>query len=76
MFVWYDTRFVDKNFTDAEALKCFPGMIRPEQVDEIWKPDIFLEGTMDGVNTSEKGWEANLSNESKLHFRVDTWGIG
>ena len=50
MFVWYDTRFVDKNFTDAQALKCFPGMILPEQVDEIWKPDIFLEGTMDGVN--------------------------
>ena len=49
MLVWHDTRFVDNNFTDEQALKCFPGMVRSEQVDDVWKPDIFLEGTMDGV---------------------------
>lgn len=46
---WQDTRFADKNFTREEAWKCFPGMVRSEQVDDVWKPDIFLEGTMDGV---------------------------
>ena len=49
MLDWHDTRFADKNFTREEAWKCFPGMVRSEQVDDLWKPDIFLEGTMDGV---------------------------
>ena len=52
VLIWQDNRFVDGNFTEDEALNCFPGMFRPEQVDEVWKPDIFLEGTMDGVKIS------------------------
>ncbi len=49
VLIWQDERFIDSNFTRADAKKCFPGTIRPDQVDDIWKPDVYIDGTMDGV---------------------------
>ena len=29
---------------------CYHGIVRQEQVDELWKPDIYFDGTIDEVN--------------------------
>ena len=37
------------NMTIAHTKMCYPGIIREEQVDELWKPGIYIDGTVDGV---------------------------
>ena len=69
---------MDSNFTDDQALICFPGMVRSEQVNDVWKPDIFLEGTMDGVNIALQKEASSASRLISCTFsnrRVDIWGI-
>ena len=47
---WHDKQFIQSNLTSKEANMCYPGIVRQEQVDELWKPDIYIDGTMDKVN--------------------------
>ena len=35
--------------TTEEAKKCYPGVVRQEQVDELWKPDIYIDGSIEDV---------------------------
>ena len=37
------------NITQEQESMCYPGLVRQEQVDKLWKPDIYFDGTMDGV---------------------------
>ena len=38
------------NMTIAQTKMCYPGIVRKEQVDELWKPGIYIDGTVDGVS--------------------------
>ena len=49
ILMWYDKRFRNSNLTTEEAKMCYPGLVRQEQVEELWKPDIYFQGTMNGV---------------------------
>ena len=47
--MWWDPRFKDLNVSDQEARKCYPGNVRQDQMDELWKPDIRFDGIIDRV---------------------------
>ena len=50
VLMWWDRRFMNSNITDEEAKMCYPGIVRADQAEDMWKPDIFIDGTIDGVN--------------------------
>ena len=72
MLAWVDIRFVDSNFTDDRALRC-SGMVRSEQVNDVWKPDIFLEGTMDGVNIALQKEASYASHLISSNSQIAEW---
>ena len=50
VLIWQDQRFMKSNMTIAQTKMCYPGIVRKEQVDELWKPGIYIDGTVDGVS--------------------------
>ena len=50
---------------------CYPGIIMTEQVDDFWKPDIYIDGIIDGVRG--KSYIPDNINNHICHFRQDTW---
>ena len=41
---------VNRNISYEQFKMCSLGLIGPDQVDGLWKPDIYIDGTIDGVN--------------------------
>ena len=50
---------------------CYPGIIMTEQVDDFWKPDIYIDGILDGVRGMS--YISNIINNDICYFRLDTW---
>ena len=50
VLMWWDRRFMNSNVTDEEVKMCYPGIVRADQAEDLWKPDVFIDGTIDGVN--------------------------
>ena len=36
--------------TSKQTKECYRGIVGLEQVDDLWKPDIYIDETVDGVN--------------------------
>ena len=47
---WNDERFRSGNVTIKQTKECYRWIVGPEQVDDLWKPDIYIDETVDGVN--------------------------
>ena len=45
--MWYDERFKKTNISSKDVDMCY---INPEQIDDLWKPDIFIDRAMDEVS--------------------------
>ena len=43
---WKDERFRKTNVSREEVDMCYPGLVNPKQVDDLWKPDIFIDRAM------------------------------
>ena len=48
--MWADLIFVNQNITEEQEKLCFPGIVKQEQHDDLWKPDILFDGIIDGVS--------------------------
>ena len=49
LLAWRDHRFKDDNMTREQFINCYPGIVRKEQIDAFWIPDIYFEGEIDQV---------------------------
>ena len=49
ILMWEDQRFRNVNLTTEQAKLCYPGLVMQEQVELLWKPDIYFDGTINGV---------------------------
>ena len=51
--MWLDQRFMNINLTTEQARMCYPGIVRKEQMDMLWKPDLRFDGIIDGVRLND-----------------------
>ena len=57
--MWLDQRFMNINLTTEQARMCYPGIVRKEQIDMLWKPDLRFDGIIDGVRLDDT-WVLSL----------------